>query len=412
MRSRMHTFTRVRALAAAVVPLGLVLSALTPAVAHAASTTGPDYEMPFPCTDTWQGTSRSYHSPSARAIDWNKTNDLGAFTVSSAPGVVTRTADLGNTSYGRYVIVDHGNGRSTLFAHLLSIWVTQGQAIDQGSIIGRVGSTGGSTGAHLHFEQRLNGYDQPTYFHRSTFAMGSTQSSQNCPDVPVTGDWNGNGVTDTGLFRRSALSRFRTFTPGARAITTLVGRNIDEPVTGDWNGDGRTDLGVRVPGTKTFLLRNGNGTVTSIRLGRVRDVGVTGDWDGNGRADVGVWNPGNGRWTLLYPGGRTYSVSLGRLGDRPVTGDWNGDGDTDLGVYTPSTGTFTLRNVTPAGVVSYTTVRLGTSTDLPLTGDWNGDGRGDVGVWSPTTAVATLQTTPSAGRGAVKTYQRIGRMRR
>ena len=51
-------------------------------------------------------------------------------------------------------MVDHGNGWSTLYAHLLSQWVTTGQSVDQGQIIGQVGSTGGSTGPHLHFEER------------------------------------------------------------------------------------------------------------------------------------------------------------------------------------------------------------------------------------------------------------------
>ena len=55
-------------------------------------------------------------------------------------------------SFGNYVEIDHGNGYRTLYAHMSSISVTQGQAVSQGQEIGKVGSTGNSTGNHCHFE--------------------------------------------------------------------------------------------------------------------------------------------------------------------------------------------------------------------------------------------------------------------
>jgi murein DD-endopeptidase MepM/ murein hydrolase activator NlpD len=55
------------------------------------------------------------------------------------------------------IMVDHGNGWQTLYAHLNQIYVRCGQQIYQGATIGAVGSTGHSTGPHLHFETRLNG---------------------------------------------------------------------------------------------------------------------------------------------------------------------------------------------------------------------------------------------------------------
>jgi murein DD-endopeptidase MepM/ murein hydrolase activator NlpD len=60
--------------------------------------------------------------------------------------------------YGNIVIVDHGGGISTYYAHLSSISVALGDSVDSGQIIGLIGSTGRSTGPHLHYEVRANGH--------------------------------------------------------------------------------------------------------------------------------------------------------------------------------------------------------------------------------------------------------------
>lgn len=56
--------------------------------------------------------------------------------------------------YGNFVVIDHGNGRSTLYAHMLNVFVRPGQRVGRGEVIGLVGSTGHSTGPHLHYETR------------------------------------------------------------------------------------------------------------------------------------------------------------------------------------------------------------------------------------------------------------------
>ena len=80
---------------------------------------------------------------------------FGAPAVAALGGVVTYAGELG--SYGNCVIINHGDGISTLYGHGQKILVEFGQTVQQGDIIMEVGSTGNSTGPHLHFEVRING---------------------------------------------------------------------------------------------------------------------------------------------------------------------------------------------------------------------------------------------------------------
>lgn len=60
-------------------------------------------------------------------------------------------------SYGNYVLIDHGGGQATLYAHFSKLCVSEGDMVSQGDVIGLGGSTGYSTGNHIHFEVRING---------------------------------------------------------------------------------------------------------------------------------------------------------------------------------------------------------------------------------------------------------------
>jgi len=81
--------------------------------------------------------------------------ETGNIVRATADGKVTAAGWSGG--YGRVVDIDHGNGLSTRYGHLSSIDVRVGQSIRTGQIIGKVGSTGRSTGPHLHYETRVRG---------------------------------------------------------------------------------------------------------------------------------------------------------------------------------------------------------------------------------------------------------------
>jgi murein DD-endopeptidase MepM/ murein hydrolase activator NlpD len=88
-----------------------------------------------------------------------------ALDIAGPEGTPIQAADSGyvalvgrsDTGYGRYVLIDHGNGFQTLYAHFSMIFVEVGQSVAKGQTIGLCGTTGKTTGPHVHFEVKLNG---------------------------------------------------------------------------------------------------------------------------------------------------------------------------------------------------------------------------------------------------------------
>jgi murein DD-endopeptidase MepM/ murein hydrolase activator NlpD len=94
---------------------------------------------------------------STRFSAWHQAIDIDEFPAGGNPvrvtadGIVTYAGGQACCSYGLYVIVAHANGFSSLYSHLSSLEVKQGQAVKQGQELGRSGCTGRCTGPHLHF---------------------------------------------------------------------------------------------------------------------------------------------------------------------------------------------------------------------------------------------------------------------
>ena len=103
-----------------------------------------------------------------KGADITGSNVYGSNIVAANAGkVITAfTNDTPGYSYGKYVIIDHGGGYSTLYGHCSAVNVSVGQMVNKGDVIAQVGSTGDSTGPHLHFEIRVNGnaVNPMTYF--------------------------------------------------------------------------------------------------------------------------------------------------------------------------------------------------------------------------------------------------------
>jgi len=96
----------------------------------------------------WVG---GYHQGLDVAADWD------APINAAAGGTVVEAADSGwNRGYGNYILIDHGNGLRTLYAHLASLAVQVGDEVQREQFIGRVGASGAADGPHLHFEVRID----------------------------------------------------------------------------------------------------------------------------------------------------------------------------------------------------------------------------------------------------------------
>ncbi len=158
----------------------------------------PRFELPFPCGQVWAGQTRTNHSP-LNAVDFNRANDEGDRVVASAAGTVTRVGNEGSASYGRWVEIDHGGGYRTRYAHLSSQAVRVGQRVAAGQALGTVGSTGGSSGPHLHFELIRNGAAVRPVFHGAAALFWGTRNytSQN-----GCGGGGGGGGADAGVVGR------------------------------------------------------------------------------------------------------------------------------------------------------------------------------------------------------------------
>jgi murein DD-endopeptidase MepM/ murein hydrolase activator NlpD len=100
--------------------------------------------------------------------------EYGAPVRATAAGTVSVAGPQGG--YGNLVEIDHGDGMSTRYGHLSAINVAPGQQVTPGAIVGRVGSTGRSTGPHLHYEVRVGGEAvDPSRFLRAASALGISQ---------------------------------------------------------------------------------------------------------------------------------------------------------------------------------------------------------------------------------------------
>lgn len=216
---------------AALVGAALVATTVVNVVGTPQASAAPAFQLPFPCGQAWQGQTRSDHSP-ANAVDFNRTDDTGDPVVASAAGTVSRVANEGDTSYGRWIEINHGSGWTSRYAHLSVQRVSVGQAVTRGQRIGDVGNTGGSTGPHLHYEQRSGGTAVRITFNGSQILYWGTRTytSNNCggggnPYTPEEVCGSGYSVIDSAALG-TAGRVYLLYNSGTNCVVTLKSTSL------------------------------------------------------------------------------------------------------------------------------------------------------------------------------------------
>lgn len=197
--------------------------------------------------------------------------------------------------------------------------------------------------------------------------------------IPLSGDWNRDGVFTPGAYDPSTgwfyLRNTNDSGPADRAFQ--YGNIGWLPLAGDWNGNGYWSVGLYDPNTSTFYLKDFNGGGAADYIAPFGNGGwkpITGDWDNNGSTTIGVYNPSTTVYHLNNQNDgsaaeRTFPY--GNLGWTPLGGDWNGNGWWSIGAYDPSSSMFYLRNMNDGGVADIT-VQYGNAGWTPVLGDWDG----------------------------------------
>ena len=124
--------------------------------------TSSSWAWPLGSASCYISSHYGYRNPSISGWGFHGGTDITGGGIHGKPVYATKagkviTAVTSNTGYGIYVLIDHGNGYSSLYAHMSARYVNTGDTVKKGQMIGRVGSTGNSTGPHLHFEIRVYG---------------------------------------------------------------------------------------------------------------------------------------------------------------------------------------------------------------------------------------------------------------
>jgi hypothetical protein len=175
----------------------------------------PNFKAPFPCGQRW---TYSHHSAEVRrALDFVRSDGgttNGTPVLASAAGYATRHWQAGGA--GNYIVIDHGGGWKTYYFHLSSFSVPSGTNVGQGQRIGTTGSTGNSSGAHIHYEQLYNGGGQNIRINGAALAYPSQYGQYH-----LTSD-NGCGGGGTNFMTWGSGVRVRADARLAAAVVTTL----------------------------------------------------------------------------------------------------------------------------------------------------------------------------------------------
>ncbi len=217
------------------------------------------------------------------------------------------------------------------------------------------------------------GAGNSAYFYITNSADNTFRAAQfgATGDIPVSGDWDGDGKADLAVYRDGSLAGGQSYfyyrpssQPSVSFVTIPLGVTGDKPLLGDFDGDGRLDPAVFRPSNAVwYILRSSVNQITQTTFGTSTDIPVPADYDGDGQTNIAVFRPSNGTWyTSINPQNNFGAVQFGANGDLPVPADYDGDGRADVAVFRPSNGAWYLNRSTQG----FTGVSFGDVNDKPI----------------------------------------------
>jgi hypothetical protein len=251
-------------------------------------------------------------------------------------------------------------------------------------------------------QQQLKPSETVTSNFPSIASMSSTTSyvvasNQGTPDEPpqvfVFDPLTAGARHDSiGIYRGGVFYLRYTNSTGSHDLAaTFGGDPSDLPIAGDWNGDGIDTIGIYRSNAGLYLLSDSNqfpAVNYNFTFGNPGDAPLAGRWSLTMVRDgTGVYRNSNGILYLreaLSTGFSDYDMVLGNPGDRGIAGDWNGNTVDTVGIYRPSEIKFYLSNVNGNGITFADVVLdFGTSAnDIPVAGNWAGYNITGVGVFT------------------------------
>ncbi len=210
-----------------------------------------------------------------------------------------------------------------------------------------------------------------------------------------------------GVYKDGVFSLRNANNSGAPDITAPFGGDVsDLPVAGDWNGDGVDTIGIYRGSTGVYFLSDSNTTPVvshSLVFGNPGDTPFAGKWTSGANHDgVGVYRNSNG---ILYQkdnlttGFSDYFAIFGNPGDQGFGGDFNGNGFDSIGIYRSSNLTWYMTNNSQPSGITFSDIdfvwTIGTAH--PVIGDWNGDTISTVGYFTSSGVFDLHSTNAAAG---------------